>query len=66
MKKLYQFLSGLDDRYDALQRDLLKETPEPTAEAAFSVIKQEENRTSIWKPTTQESGLPSIGSGFGA
>lgn len=49
MKKLYQFLRGLDDRYDGLRRDLLKKTLEPTAESAFGITKQEEGRTYIWK-----------------
>ena len=65
-RKLYQFLSGLNDKHDRLRRELLKESPEPTAETAFAAIKQEENRTQIWKPATQESGFSDIGSGFGA
>lgn len=63
-KRLYQFLSGLDDKYDALRRELLKQIPEPSAEDAFGIVKQEETRTGIWKPSppTPDS---EIGAGFG-
>ncbi|KAG6413934.1 hypothetical protein SASPL_126649 [Salvia splendens] len=65
IKRLYQFLSGLDDKYDALRRELLKQSPEPSAEDAFGIVKQEETRTGIWKPSPQtlDSG---IGAGFGS
>ncbi|KAG6420236.1 hypothetical protein SASPL_116758 [Salvia splendens] len=64
IKRLYQFLSGLDDKYDALRRELLKQSPEPSAEDAFGIVKQEETRTGIWKPSNP---MPyyEIGPGFG-
>ncbi|KAG6389359.1 hypothetical protein SASPL_150827 [Salvia splendens] len=64
IKRLYQFLSGLDDKYDALRRELLKQSPEPSAEDAFGIVKQEETRTGIWKPSPPTPDLE-IGAGFG-
>ncbi|KAG6424722.1 hypothetical protein SASPL_115142 [Salvia splendens] len=64
IKRLYQFLSGLDDKYDALRRELLKQSPEPSAEDAFGIVKQEETRTGIWKPSNPMPDSE-IGAGFG-
>ncbi|KAL1553559.1 hypothetical protein AAHA92_14218 [Salvia divinorum] len=64
IKRLYQFLSGLDDKYDTLRRELLKQIPEPLAEDAFGIVKQEETRTGIWKPPNPTSDSE-IGAGFG-
>ncbi|KAG6415576.1 hypothetical protein SASPL_122989 [Salvia splendens] len=61
-KKLYQFLRGLDDCYDRLRQELLKEMSEPTAESALGIMTQEEGRTHIWKPELNPAG---IGPGFG-
>lgn len=36
--RLYKFLAGLEDRYDGIRRDILKESPIPSPEAAFSMI----------------------------
>ncbi|KAH6786855.1 hypothetical protein C2S52_006407 [Perilla frutescens var. hirtella] len=35
-RRLYQFLSKLDTKYDGIQRDILKETLIPSTESAFS------------------------------
>lgn len=63
IKRLYQFLAGLDDKYDNLGREMLKD--EPTAETAFGIIKQEEARAGIWRPTAKPTNTD-IGAGFGA
>lgn len=44
VKHLYQFHRGLDDRYDTLRREILKEKSEPTAEDALGIVKQKEGR----------------------
>ncbi|KAG6384027.1 hypothetical protein SASPL_156179 [Salvia splendens] len=49
IKRLHQFLSGVNSKYDGLRRELLKEDPAPDAETALGILKQEEERSGIWR-----------------
>ncbi|XP_047947116.1 uncharacterized protein LOC125193380 [Salvia hispanica] len=40
IKRLHQFLSGVNVKYDGLRRELLKEDPTPDAETALGILKQ--------------------------
>ncbi|KAG6436982.1 hypothetical protein SASPL_101889 [Salvia splendens] len=63
IKRLHQFLSGVNNKYDGLRRELLKEDPAPDAETGLGILKQEEERSGIWRqPLPPDSG---IGAGFG-
>lgn len=56
--KLYQFLVDIDNSLDKERRDLLNQTPLPTAEVAYSTTKREISRRSIMKggtPSLEES-----------
>ena len=69
IQRLHQFLGGLNDKYDSLRREILKLGDDTTAEEAFGIVKQEEGRTAVWKPSvnpTTDSGEAGIGAGFGA
>ncbi|KAL3624764.1 hypothetical protein CASFOL_031432 [Castilleja foliolosa] len=48
--RLYQFLHGADIVFDAVKRDLLKETPLPTVEMAYSALRREAARVVIVNP----------------
>ncbi|XP_047949316.1 uncharacterized protein LOC125195172 [Salvia hispanica] len=65
-KRLYQFLAGLNDKYNGLRREILK-LSDTTAEEAFGIMKQEEGRTAVWRPSARLSdpGETGIGAGFG-
>ncbi|KAL1547713.1 hypothetical protein AAHA92_16033 [Salvia divinorum] len=68
IKRLYQFLAGLHDKYDSLRREILKLGDNTTADEAFGIVKQEEGRTVVWKPAIKpiaDSGEAGIGAGFG-
>ncbi|KAL3651566.1 hypothetical protein CASFOL_004568 [Castilleja foliolosa] len=41
MFHLYQFLHGADVKFDSVKKDLLKETPLPMVETAYSVLRRE-------------------------
>lgn len=47
--RLYQFLTAISDRYETEKKELLKKTPLPSVEAAFSEIKRAEARTGLIK-----------------
>ncbi|KAG6389484.1 hypothetical protein SASPL_150952 [Salvia splendens] len=49
IKRLHQFLSGVNSKYDGLRRELLKEDPTPDTETALGILKQEEERNRIWR-----------------
>ncbi|KAG6392500.1 hypothetical protein SASPL_146722 [Salvia splendens] len=62
IKRPHQFLSGVNNKYDGLRRDLLKEDHAPDAETALGILKQEEEHSGIWRqPLPPDSG---IGAGF--
>ncbi|XP_042043231.1 uncharacterized protein LOC121788673 [Salvia splendens] len=46
-RRLFKFLTGLNARYDGIRRDILKETPLPSAETAYGLVKQEATRLKI-------------------
>lgn len=68
-RRLYQFLFGLDHKYDHIRRDILKEHPKPSAEVAFSRVRREVARLQILQPATNpdfgEASQGGIGTGLG-
>ncbi|CAA0811051.1 Unknown protein [Striga hermonthica] len=66
-RRLFQFLSGLDGTLDGVRRDILKETPLPSAEAAFSRVQLETGRLhSRQSNPSQGPEITQVGAGFGA
>ncbi|XLR39961.1 hypothetical protein HN51_018119 [Arachis hypogaea] len=68
-ERLYQFLTGVDDKFDTVRRDLLKQEPAPSVESAYATIRREAARLQILKPTTDGVGEASqgeIGTGLAA
>ncbi|KAL3621775.1 hypothetical protein CASFOL_034435 [Castilleja foliolosa] len=61
--RLYQFLHGADAKFDAVKRDFLKETPLPSVEMAYAVLRREAAIIIIINPPTRtdeiEVGLQS-------
>ncbi|XLR07165.1 hypothetical protein S83_035103, partial [Arachis hypogaea] len=51
-KRLYQFLTGIDNKFDTVRRDLLKQEPAPSVESAYATIRREAARLQILKHTT--------------
>ncbi|XP_057771498.1 uncharacterized protein LOC130991349 [Salvia miltiorrhiza] len=62
-RRLYQFLSGLDSKYDHVRRDILKEIPAPSAESAFSKVRREAARLQILQPATNHADIDASSSG---
>ena len=50
-RRLFKFLTGLHPRNDSIKRDILKETPWPSTEVAYGMVKREAARLKIM-PTT--------------
>ncbi|XP_047955385.1 uncharacterized protein LOC125201352 [Salvia hispanica] len=46
-KRLIKFLTGLNQEYDSIKREILKEEPHPSVEAAYGYVKKEATRRSI-------------------
>ncbi|KAL1562087.1 hypothetical protein AAHA92_04705 [Salvia divinorum] len=73
-KRLFKFLTGLNEKYDAIRRDILKESPFPSAEAANGWVKREATRLKIMPAnpdhpagaTSGESSSGGVGAGFAA
>ena len=54
-QKLFQFLHGLDRRFDPIKREILRLDPLPTAETAYATVRKEAAHQSILGATTTES-----------
>ncbi|XP_042018995.1 uncharacterized protein LOC121766824 [Salvia splendens] len=62
-KCLIKFLTGLNQEYDSIRRDILKEEPTPSVEAAYGWVKTEVARRRIMPPTSlQPTGEAYVGS----
>ncbi|CAA0813941.1 Unknown protein [Striga hermonthica] len=60
-------VSGLDGTLDGVRRDILKKTPLPSAEAAFSIVRLETSRLhSRQSDPSQGLEITQVGAGFGA
>ncbi|KAL3619723.1 hypothetical protein CASFOL_034635 [Castilleja foliolosa] len=53
--RLYQFLHGADLKFDSVKKDLLKETPLPTVETAYSALRREAARVIIVNHSAKSS-----------
>lgn len=51
-KRLFKFLVGLNQEYDSIRRDILKEEPYPSVDVAYGRVKKEAARLSIMPPTS--------------
>ncbi|XP_042059365.1 uncharacterized protein LOC121803840 [Salvia splendens] len=51
-KRLIKFLTGLNQEYDSIRREILKEQPAPSVEAAYGWVKTEVARRRIMPPTS--------------
>lgn len=74
-RRLFKFLTGLNEQYEGIRRDLLKETPRPSVETTYGCVKREATRLKIMPgtnpnhPNIAVSGDTSsggVGYGFGA
>ncbi|XP_042027184.1 uncharacterized protein LOC121774359 [Salvia splendens] len=77
-KRLIKFLTGLNQEYDHIRREILKEQPYPSVEEAYGWVKKEAARQRIMPPASappigDSSGIGSVdassgevGYGFGA
>ena len=63
--RLYQFLWALDEKYDAVKRELLNKEPLPTMREAYGVVRRESANSKVMK-TTNESKESGVGIGLGA
>ncbi|KAL1561684.1 hypothetical protein AAHA92_04358 [Salvia divinorum] len=73
-RRLYKFLAGLNERYDGIKRDILKETPAPSVDVAYGWVKREATRLKIMPlanpdhptgATSVDSSSGGVGFGFG-
>jgi len=51
-QRLYQFLIGIDEKFEVIRRDLLMQEKTPSVESAYAAIRREAARLQILKPTT--------------
>ncbi|XP_047961367.1 uncharacterized protein LOC125206112 [Salvia hispanica] len=51
-KRLIKFLTGLNQEYDSIRRDILKEEPTPSVEAPYGWVKTEAARRRIMPPAS--------------
>lgn len=54
-QRLYQLLMAIDDKFEAVRRDLLKKDPLPSPEMAYSATRREEARMGILKGGPSET-----------
>lgn len=62
--RLFQFLTAVSDRFETEKKELLKRTPLPNVEAAFSEFKRAETQAGLVKHNPSETGS-SLGVGQG-
>ncbi|KAL3616064.1 hypothetical protein CASFOL_040358 [Castilleja foliolosa] len=55
--RLYQFLHGVDVKFDAVKRDLLKDIPLPSIETAYSALRREAARIIIINPPAKNDDV---------
>jgi len=60
-QRLYQFLTGIDEKFEVIRRDLLMQEKIPSVEFAYVVVRKEAARLQIIKPTTNSEGNTSLG-----
>jgi len=60
-QRLYQFLSGIDEKFEVIRRDLLMQEKTPSVESAYAAVRREAARLQILKPTTSSEGNTSLG-----
>ncbi|KAL1540475.1 hypothetical protein AAHA92_24827 [Salvia divinorum] len=72
-QKLFKFLTGLNEKYDGIRRDILKESIHPSVDAAYGWVKLEATRLKIMPPTSTSPPIAvgndsssGVGFGFGA
>lgn len=71
-RRLFRFLAGLNEEYDGIRRDILKESPLPSVEAAYGWVRREAARRKIMPPTSSspstvlagEASLGDVGHGY--
>ncbi|PWA87275.1 ribonuclease H-like domain-containing protein [Artemisia annua] len=61
-QKLFQFLHGLDRKFDPIKREILRLDPLPSAETAYATVRKEAAHQSILGATNSEN--QGIASGF--
>ena len=63
--KLFQFLSGISEEFDADKRDILKNEPLPSPESAYNAIRKERDRRQVMIGAQDiSSSSPGVGSGL--
>ncbi|KAJ9544663.1 hypothetical protein OSB04_024370 [Centaurea solstitialis] len=60
-QRLYQLLTGVDEKMNPIKRDILKNDPLPTVETAYATIRREVARLNILKLGPSDSDLTEIG-----
>jgi len=51
-QRLYQFLTGIDENFEVIRRDLLMQEKTTSVESTYVVVRREAARLQILKPTT--------------
>ena len=60
-QRLYQFLTGIDEKFEVIKRDLFDAREAPLVESAYAAVRREAVRFQILKPTTSSEGNISLG-----
>ena len=59
-QRLYQFLTGIDKKFEIIRRNLLMQENTPSVESAYAAIRREATRLQILKPTTSSEENTSL------
>jgi len=68
-QRLYQFLTGIDEKFEVIRRDLLMQEKTPSVEFAYATVRRETAQLQILKPTTsseENTSLEEVGIGLTA
>jgi len=60
-QRLYQFLTGIDEKFEVIRRDLLMQEKTPSVESAYATVPREAARLQILKLTTNSEENTSLG-----
>ena len=55
-QQLFQFLGGLNQKYEPIKREILRESEFPMVEVAYATVRKEATRLQILKPATEDKG----------
>ena len=65
-QRLYQFVTALDDRFEAVKKEIIRRDPLPTARMAYGIVRRESTNENIMGSSShsKDANHPGIGHGL--